>query len=53
MMELIDDIAHNVYESIKITRDFCAYNEYFAQESLLTETLELQESLLEKLFEIY
>ena len=51
-IESIDSLAHKVYEKIKITRDSCGYNEYFLQETILTEALEVQEKLLEKVFEL-
>ena len=44
----IENLAHQVYDLVKITRDSCGYNEYFPQETILTEALELQEKLLEK-----
>ena len=48
----IENLAHQVYDLVKITRDSCGYNEYFPQETILTEALELQEKLLEKVFEL-
>ena len=49
----IEDFANEIYDLIKVTRDSCGYNEYFAQESTLNKALELQEALLEELFEKY
>ncbi len=51
-IESINNLAQKVYEKIKITRDSCGYNEYFPQETILTEALKLQEMLLEKVFEL-
>ena len=48
----IEDFANEIYDLIKVTRDSCGYNEYFAQESTLNKALELQEALLEELFEL-
>ncbi len=48
----IENLIHRIYNLVKITRDSCGYNEYFPQETTLTEALELQETLLEKVFEL-
>ena len=51
-IESIENLAHRVYEPIQVVRDSCGYNEYFTQEEILTEALSMQESIIEKLFEI-
>ena len=51
-IETIEDLAHRAYALTQIVRDSCGYNEYFAQEEMLTEVLKTQECIMEKLFEI-
>ena len=48
----IEVLVREVYELIQITKDSCAFNEYFAQESMLTKALQKQELILEKIFEL-
>lgn len=51
-IETIETLAQRAYALTQIVRDSCGYNEYFAQEDMLTEALKIQEYILEELFQL-
>ena len=51
-IETIETLAQRAHDLTRVARDSCGYNEYFAQETVLTQALDIQEKILEKLFEL-